>query len=399
MPKSSQKLTFEGGLGSELAARLDFPQGKIKAFALFAHCFTCSKDIFAASRIAGKLSELGFAVLRFDFTGLGASEGEFANTNFSSNVADLVKAADYLRENFEAPKILIGHSLGGAAVLSAAHMIPEALAVATIGAPANAEHVVKNFGAKIDEIQQDGLAKVELAGRQFTIKSQFLDDLKSQSVEDKIGKLGKALIIFHAPLDQTVGIENAGMIFEAAKHPKSFVSLDDADHLLSRRSDASYVASVLSAWAERYIPASEEPQEKSPEGVVIVSENGKGKYQQDVTVDRHHLIADEPVSIGGTDQGPAPHDFVAIGLGACTSMTLRMYAERKKLPLEHVRVSVTRQKITDANQKQTMQFDREIEVTGELDSATKKRLLEIADKCPVHKTLESGSRITSKLKN
>ncbi|MGH1353316.1 MAG: bifunctional alpha/beta hydrolase/OsmC family protein [Methyloligellaceae bacterium] len=399
MARSSQKLTFEGSLGAELAARLDFPQGKVKAFALFAHCFTCSKDIFAASRIAGELSELGFAVLRFDFTGLGASEGEFANTNFSSNVADLVKAADYLRENFEAPKILIGHSLGGAAVLSAAHMIPEALAVATIGAPANADHVVKNFGAKLDEIQQDGVAEVELAGRPFKIKSQFLDDLKSQSVEDKIRKLGKALIIFHAPLDQTVGIENAGMIFEAAKHPKSFVSLDDADHLLSRRSDASYVASVLSAWAERYIPLSEEVEEKPAETVVTVSENGKGKYQQDVSVRNHHLIADEPVAMGGTDQGAAPHEFLAIGLGACTSITLRMYAERKKIPLEHIRVSVTRQKNTDANQKQMIQFDREIELTGELDSATKKRLLEIADKCPVHKTLKNGSGITSKLKN
>lgn len=399
MARSSQKLTFEGSLGAELAARLDFPQGKVKAFALFAHCFTCSKDIFAASRIAGELSELGFAVLRFDFTGLGASEGEFANTNFSSNVADLVKAADYLRENFEAPKILIGHSLGGAAVLSAAHMIPEALAVATIGAPANADHVVKNFGAKLDEIQQDGVAEVELAGRPFKIKSQFLDDLKSQSVEDKIRKLGKALIIFHAPLDQTVGIENAGMIFEAAKHPKSFVSLDDADHLLSRRSDASYVASVLSAWAERYIPLSEEVEEKPAETVVTVSENGKGKYQQDVSVRNHHLIADEPVAMGGTDQGAAPHEFLAIGLGACTSITLRMYAERKKIPLEHISVSVTRQKNTDANQKQMIQFDREIELTGELDSATKKRLLEIADKCPVHKTLKNGSGITSKLKN
>ncbi len=341
-------------------------------------------------------------MLRFDFTGLGASDGEFANTNFSSNVGDLVKAADFLRENFEAPRVLIGHSLGGAAVLSAAHLIPEALAVATIGAPADAEHVIKNFGTKIDEIEQDGVAQVELAGRPFTIKSQFLEDLKSQSVKERIRKLGKALIIFHAPLDQTVGIENAGLIFEAARHPKSFVSLDDADHLLSRRSDASYVATVLSAWADRYIPNGEEVSdgaEEATEGVVVISENGKGKYQQDVMVDNHHLIADEPLSMGGTDQGPKPHDFVSIGLGACTSMTLRMYAERKKLPLEHIKVAVTNQKITDENQKQIMQFDREIELTGDLDNAIKTRLLEIADKCPVHKTLENSSVITTKLKN
>ncbi len=411
MSKSSQKITFKGWQGNNLAGRLDMPDGEPKAYALFAHCFTCSKDIFAATRIAGELSDHGFAVLRFDFTGLGASEGEFENTNFSSNVADLLSAANYLRENYQAPKVLIGHSLGGAAVLSVAPEIAEVEAVATIGAPADAEHVIHNFSAEVSEIEKTGIAQVQLAGRSFTIKKQFLEDLRAQSLSERISNSGKALIVFHAPLDQTVGIENAAEIFKAAKHPKSFISLDNADHLLSRRADAAFVASVLSSWAERYLKidakTAEEKADINTDNKVIITETGNGKFQQEVRVGKHILKADEPESFGGQDTGPSPYDFLSIALGACTSMTLRMYADHKKIPVEKISVSVTHEKIhaedcTDCGEGKEGRidrFERELDVTGTFDADTKKRLLEIADKCPVHKTLEQSSAIVTKLKN
>jgi putative redox protein len=406
---SSEKLTFPGSSGEALAARLDKPAGSPRAYALFAHCFTCSKDIFAAARISEALVERGFAVLRFDFTGLGASEGEFANTNFSSNVEDLKRAADYLRENHSAPEILIGHSLGGAAVLAAAGEVPEAKAVATIGAPADADHVIHNFGAKIDEIEKDGIAQVKLAGRNFTIKKQFLDDLKTQEVEKRISKMGKALIVFHAPLDAIVGIENAAAIFQAAKHPKSFISLDDADHLLSRRSDAVYVADILSAWASRFISTGE-PENAlpfpGPEGQVSVAETRSGKFQTEVVTGAHRFLADEPVSYGGLDTGPSPYDLLSAALGACTSMTLRMYADHKKIDLDRVSVHVRHGKVhaqdcTDCGEGREgkiYRFERELVLEGDLDDDTLKRLTEIADKCPVHKTLEQGAVVVTTLK-
>src|SRR5262249_25125372 len=273
-----EKLTFPGSQGSSLAARLELPEGEPRAFALFAHCFTCTKDIFAAGRIAEGLARHGIAVLRFDFTGLGASGGDFAHTNFTSNVGDLVKAADFLRDRYMAPKILIGHSLGGAAVLAAAHRVPEAVAVATIAAPADPAHVAHLFTEKHAEIESEGEAEVLLAGRPFRIRKQFLDDIANHNSAAKLAELRKALIIFHSPRDQIVGIENAAAIFQAARHPKSFVSLDDADHLLTRRADAIYVADVLAAWAERYIGAGEkhppEPIAPEEEGTVVVSERG-----------------------------------------------------------------------------------------------------------------------------
>jgi putative redox protein len=391
-----------------LAARLDLPDGPPRAFALFAHCFTCSKDIFAASRIASELAAQGIAVLRFDFTGLGMSEGEFANTNFSSNLQDLLMAADYLRENFQAPQILIGHSLGGAAVLAAAGEIPEVRAVATIGAPADADHVIHNFSAKIDEIEQEGVAEVHLAGRAFTIKKQFLDDLKAHSLEERIAAMRKALLVFHGPRDEVVGIDNASAIFRAAKHPKSFISLDDADHLLTNRADAVYVAQVLSAWASRYI-ASEEKTDKTqtngPEGLVVVSETGGGRFQAEAVSGAHRLLADEPVSYGGLDSGPSPYDFLAIALGACTTMTLRMYAERKALPLEKAAVRVRHEKVhakdcaeCEGREGRVDRFERELELTGDFDDATRERLKEIADKCPVHRTLEQSSVVVTRLR-
>jgi putative redox protein len=406
MSVQTQKVTFTGSQGDELAAKLELPLGPVRAYALFAHCFTCTKDIFAAARIASELASHGIAVLRFDFTGLGASKGDFANTNFSSNVADLVAAADYLRQSFEAPKLMIGHSLGGAAVLAAATHVPEARAVATIGAPADAEHVVHNFSADIDTIKAQGEAEVTLAGRKFKIKQQFLDDLSGQKLVDQVANMRKALIVFHSPRDVTVGIENAAAIFQAAKHPKTFVSLDDADHLLTRRSDSIFVADVLSAWAARYIKAREDVGDDGEAGAeVLVRETGNGKFQQQVLTGAHRLLADEPMDYGGMDSGPSPYDYVSVALGACTSMTLRMYAERKGLDLGQISVEVDHAKIHakdcidcgEGREGRIDRFERRITIAGDVDDEVGAKLLEIADKCPVHRTLESGAAVVTKI--
>ncbi len=411
MAATAQRVTFNGSLGEDLAARLDLPAGPVRAYALFAHCFTCSKDIFAAARIAGELSKRGIAVLRFDFTGLGQSGGDFANTNFSSNVADLLKAVDFLRARYEAPRIMIGHSLGGAAVLTAAGDVPELAAIVTIGAPADAEHVVHNFHADVSRIESEGEAKVSLAGRDFTIKKQFLDDLKGQAVPDRVGALRKALLVMHSPRDDTVGIDNARRIYDAAKHPKSFVSLDTADHLLRGRADAVYAAEVIASWASRYIGAEEESTaDMTDQPEVTVMETGGGKFQQAVKAGRHRLLADEPESFGGLDTGPTPYDFLSTGLGACTAMTIRMYAERKGIPLERVSVDVNHGKLHAADCEECTdeqkerggkidRFERAITLEGDLDEATRKRLLEIADKCPVHRTLEAGAAVVTREKS
>ncbi|MDP6343296.1 MAG: bifunctional alpha/beta hydrolase/OsmC family protein [Alphaproteobacteria bacterium] len=403
----SEKVTFEGAMGEMLAARLDRPPRPPIAYALFAHCFTCSKDIFAAKRIAAGLVENGIAVLRFDFTGLGHSDGEFANTNFSSNVGDLVAAADWLAAAHEAPAILIGHSLGGAAVLAAAERIPDARAVCTVGAPADPAHVRENFHADLGRIESEGLAEVSLAGRPFTITKQFLDDIAGQSLDEAIGKLRKALLVFHGPLDATVGIENAGRIFQAARHPKSFISLDRADHLLSGRDDAVYVANIIGAWARRHIAedALAENREMSGEGEVVVAESGEGRFGQYVSIGgRHVLRADEPPSIGGDDAGPAPYDLLLAGLGACTSMTLRMYADRKGWPLEAVSVSLRHGKIhaKDCADCETTEgrldlIERDLTISGELAEDQRAKLLEIADKCPVHRTLHGPVKVRTVL--
>lgn len=406
MAARSEKITFPGSHGAPLAARLDYPTGKPRALALFAHCFTCSKDLFAASRIASELVQRGFAVLRFDFTGLGMSEGEFANTNFSSNVQDLLAAAAYLRTNVMPVDILIGHSLGGAAVLAAAPDIPEAKAVSTIGAPADASHVTHNFSAHLDEIREKGEASVTLAGRKFTIKRQFLDDVEATRLHERIASMRKALLIFHSPTDHVVGLDNASAIFGAAKHPKSFISLHGADHLLSKREDAAYVAEVLSAWASRYIMGSVDSAETGPGATneVSITETRQGKFQQDVRVGKHRFFADEPIDQGGTDTGPSPYDFLSVALGACTSMTLRLYADLKKLPLEKVHVVVRHDKRYGDDCKECASekaakidhFERVIRLEGALDEQMRQKLLAIADKCPVHNTLEGGSRIITK---
>jgi uncharacterized OsmC-like protein/alpha/beta superfamily hydrolase len=402
MAAGGERITFPNPAGQQLAARLDRPAGRPRAFALFAHCFTCSKDIFAASRISRELAQRGFAVLRFDFTGLGASEGEFANTNFSSNIDDLVAAADWLRAEHEAPAILIGHSLGGAAVLAAAHRIPEAVAVATIGAPFDPGHITHLLADARPEIEAAGEAEVTLAGRTFRVKRQFLDDLEGQRSAERIANLKKALLVFHAPFDATVGIDNAALIFQAAKHPKSFVSLDDADHLLSRREDAVYVAEVLAAWAARWLrSASPAPEEEVPEeGLVVVAESGEGRLAQTVRSGRHRLRADEPASLGGDDLGPGPYDLLLAALGACTSMTLRLYAERKQLPLARVSVRLRHDRVhakdcadCETREGRVDEIRREVILEGELDEAARARLLEIADKCPVHRTLTHEVKI------
>ncbi|WP_290702489.1 bifunctional alpha/beta hydrolase/OsmC family protein [Amphritea sp.] len=401
----TERLEFTGHDGSLLAARLDLPVGKPAAYALFAHCFTCSKDIQAAKRIAQRLASLGIAVLRFDFTGLGHSQGEFANTDFSSNMQDLLQAVSFLREHYSAPQLLIGHSLGGAAVLAMAGQVPETKAVVTIGAPADPKHVLHNFGDQIDEICTEGEADVSLAGRAFTIKRQFIDDISAVSLEQAVTGLRKALLVMHAPLDETVDLANAAQLFQMARHPKSFVTLDSADHLLSRFEDADYAAEVISTWAQRYIDVQVLPKQMSaPEGVTRVSEADSASFTQDISAAGHHLIADEPAGYGGNYLGPTPYQLVAAGLGACTSMTIRMYARQKKIPLEHVQVDVSHTKVhaqdcasCEQENGKIDQFLRHITLTGNLTPEQQQRLLEIADRCPVHRTLEGEIDIKTTL--
>jgi uncharacterized OsmC-like protein/alpha/beta superfamily hydrolase len=399
----AERFDFPNARGEKLAAVLDLPEGTPRAYALFAHCFTCGKNVVAAKRIADKLTALGIAVLRFDFTGIGSSEGEFANTTFSSNVEDLIAAADHLRKMRQAPALLIGHSLGGAAVLAAASAVAEARAVVTIAAPFDPAHVTHLFKDKLDAIGTEGEVEVALAGRPFRIRREFLEDVAQHKLAEHIGKLHKALLIFHSPTDDTVGIENASQIFAAAKHPKSFISLAGADHLLTNRSDAVYVANVLAACVERYLAAPMAAASEAQPRVVVVTETGGGKFQQNVVIGPHRLIADEPVAAGGLDSGPGPYDLLLSALGACTSMTMRLYAEHKKLPLERVSVTLSHAKIhaQDCEECETKEgkidrIDRTITMTGDLSDEQRARLLEIADKCPVHRTLHSEVNIRTK---
>ena len=398
----SKKVTFSGSAGHDLAARLDLPP-RPRAFALFAHCFTCGKDIFAAARIAEGLTDRNIAVLRFDFTGIGSSEGEFANTNFSSNIGDLVAAADYLRQNFAAPSLLIGHSLGGAAVLAAAPRIPEATGVVTIGAPSSPAHVTRNFGADLAAIKEKGAAEVTLGGRTFTISKQFLDDLEEHNLLAGLPRLNKALLVFHAPRDEYVGIDNATAIFTAARHPKSFISLDTADHLLRKPNDAAYVADVIAAWASRYLPEAEQT-DVLPPGVVEVSETRTGHLAQRVRAGRHVLLAGEPIAVGGDDAGPGPYDYLLAALGACTSMTMRLYAERKGIAAERFSIRLSHRRIhaEDCADCETKvgnigEIVRDISIEGDLPEPVRTRLMEIADKCPVHQTLTHEIKVRSRL--
>lgn len=401
-----EPVAFPNAAGQMLAGRLELPAyGTPRAYALYAHCFTCGKDVRAAVDICRALCAQGIAVLRFDFTGLGESQGNFADTTLSSNISDLVQAAKFLEQRHQAPKILIGHSLGGTAVLEAAHLIPSCLAVATVAAPANPEHVANLLGSARQVIEQQGEAEVILAGRKFHFKKAFLDDLNNQHWQENIHKLHKPLLIFHSPTDATVDISNAGLIFAAALHPKSFVSLFGADHLLSRREDSEYVGLLLAAWASKYLGELGVRPAVSPavEGQVVVHIN-RDHYRTEVFAGAHALLADEPREAGGTDAGPSPYGYLTSALGACTAITLRMYADRKQWPLESVSVRLTHDKIhtNDCAECETKQgkidrFTRTIELQGALSTEQRQRLLEIANQCPVHKTLQSEIRIETNL--
>ena len=400
----SQKVSFSNADGQELAGVLDLPTGEPVAYALFAHCFTCSKNLKAASNIVHSMTAAGIAVLRFDFTGLGQSEGDFADTSFSSNVADLVAAANWLEQNYRAPDVLFGHSLGGTAVLQAAPQIPSAVAVATLGSPADPAHVAHMFAGCETELEQQGVANVQLGGRPFRIKKQFLDDLESHNLPAAVGSLRKALLVMHAPLDDVVDVDNASALFAAAKHPKSFVSLDKADHLLSREKDSRYAGRVLAAWATRYLPERSQSSALQADGDEVAARTRGDSFATEVRAGSHSFLADEPRSVGGTDLGPTPYDLLAAALATCTTMTLRMYANHKKLSFEAATVHVTHGRVhakdcVDCEQSdgQIHEFRRTLQIEGDLDEAQRQRMLEIADRCPVHKTLHNEIKIRTSL--
>lgn len=403
----SERFDFPGASGANLAARLDLPDTPPTACALFAHCFTCGKDVKAAARIAQALTRLGIAVLRFDFTGIGSSEGEFANTDFSSNVEDLLAAEAHLRSRGYSADILIGHSLGGAAVLVAADSLPGVKAVATIAAPADPAHLAHLLQDKLETIDADGEASLQLGGQTLRVRKRFLDDLQEQRQAERIARLRRALLVMHSPVDNVVGIENATQIFTAAKHPKSFVSLDMMAHMLDGEGEAAYVAGVIAAWAARYVdaPITSATEERRPGGMVTVEETGYGKFQQLVTMGKHSLYADEPHSYGGNDSGGSPYDLLLAGLGACTSMTIRLYAERKKWPLEGVRVELKHSKVhaedcqtCETKDQKIDHITRAVSIKGDLDRQQRDKLIEISEKCPVHRTLHSEIQIETEEK-
>jgi putative redox protein len=402
----SLKVEFPNNRGDMLAARLELPEDEQPyAYALFAHCFTCTKNIKAAINIATALNREKIAVLRFDFTGLGQSEGDFAATNFTTNVADLIAAAEYLATHYQAPQILIGHSLGGAAVLQAAHQIPSIRAVATLAAPHDPKHVANHFAEVRSQIEVRGEAEVELAGRRFTVRKQFFEDLEMQHLDEYIHGLKAALLVLHSPRDTTVGIENAAKIYQAAKHPKSFISLDNADHLLMKETDSLYAGMMIAAWSRRYLdqPTRIEVDDFVTDNRVTARTDHNGFFTE-LFANGHALTADEPVVYGGTDRGPSPYEYLLAALGACTSMTLQIYARHKGLPLENAIVRLTHQKVhardcedCGADNGKIDQMVREIELVGDLDSGQRQRLLEIAERCPVHKTLHSEVMIVTHL--
>jgi putative redox protein len=395
----SIKISFQGRQGA-LAGALEQPSTAPRGFALFAHCFTCGKDSLAASRISRELASRGIGVLRFDFTGLGNSDGDFANSDFSANIEDLVAAADHLREHYAAPTLLVGHSLGGTAVLAAAERIPESKAVVTIGSPASPEHVIAQFGADLERIEAEGRTDVTLGGRMFPIDRSFIDNLREQSMPERIHGLRKALLIMHSPIDAVVNIDEATRIFEAALHPKSFVSLDDADHLLRKREDSEFAASTIAGWADKYFAADGgEPREALDPGHILVTERNH-RFLRHVQSDDHDWLSDEPTRVGGDNLGPDPYEQLLAALGTCTSMTLRMYASHKKWDLDDVRVELSHSRDHGPDCERCEEPDqvidvisRTVRVEGNLNEAQRRRLLEIADRCPVHKTLTGDLRI------
>ncbi|TLP80156.1 bifunctional alpha/beta hydrolase/OsmC family protein [Maribacter sp. ACAM166] len=400
-----QKVTFNNKEGQVLEGRLELPVDRHPHnYVIFAHCFTCNKNLLAIKNIVKALTTNGFGVLRFDFTGLGESEGDFADTNFSGNVEDLVAAADYLHKKHTAPTLLIGHSLGGAAVIFAATKIPSIKALATIGAPSSPSHVQHLLKSSLEEIEANGKAVVNLSGRDFTIKKQFLEDLKTKSLPETVKKLRKPILLMHSPQDTTVGIQNAEEIYKAAHHPKSFVSLDGADHLLMNKKDSEYVGEVISVWAKRYLMIENEERLPKTKHQVVASLDSDDGFTTQMKVGNHFMVADEPIEFGGNNFGPSPYELVSSGLSACTVMTLQMYAKRKNWPLENVLVHTTYGKThaldcesCENNTAKIDTFHRDIQLNGALNQKQRERMLQIADKCPVHKTLNSETQVITKL--
>ncbi len=388
----SEELTFRGANGDNLHARLELPIGTASSYAIFAHCFTCGKDSIAATRITRSLAELGIATLRFDFTGLGNSDGDFANTSFTTNIEDLQAAIDHISSAYEPPRLLMGHSLGGAAVLSLARSSPLDCAVVTLGAPYDPDHVGNLFAHAHDEIREKGVAEVLLGGRKIRIGKGFLDDLAKGG--ETIEQLRKPLLVMHSPLDKIVGVANAEKIFRSARHPKSFVSLDNADHLLTRREDARYAAEVIASWSSRYIPRAATSASSLGDGngslkagEVEVQESLRSSLEQTIISGRHMLIADEPESLGGLDRGPTPFDYVLSALGACTTITLRMYAKRSNIALRRARVRLAFAPAASDGKRVLHRF---ISLEGDLSTEQRARLIEIAEKCPVHRAYSAG---------
>jgi len=403
MSSMRERIEFVGPAGQQLVGTINQPPGPVRATAVFAHCFTCSSDTAATARIAMALAEAGIVVMRFDFTGLGRSEGDFADTNFSTNVADIVTASEYLSERFAAPGLLVGHSLGGAAVLAAAPRLPSVRAVVTIGAPSAPSHVEELLSRGAEGLAADGEATIDIGGRPFLIRQQLLDDLRASPLERCLLSLDAALLVMHSPVDNIVGIENAAEIFQMARHPKSFVSLDGASHLLTERGDAAFAASMIRTWAERYLDEPSDDFDKDSPIGVLVAETGAGLYTQQVISGRHRFLMDEPASAGGDDAGPNPYEMLAAALGACTSMTMRMYAERKGIPLERAEVEVRHgtahaqdcQAAATDHTTKTDQWDRIITLRGDLTDEQRGALLRIADRCPVHRTMERSSVVVT----
>lgn len=403
MKTITEKFEFQNQAGRTLSGRLERPSTRaIRAVALFAHCFTCTKNSRAAVRISAALASQGIATLRFDFTGLGDSEGEFVESGFASNVSDLVAASRALGERIGSPSVIIGHSLGGAAAIAAAEQIESLKAVATIGAPFEVGHVLGQLGDDLKNVQKHGKAEVHIGGRPFVVDKAFVEQAYEQPQAQRLKTLDKALLVMHAPQDDIVALDNASAIFQAARHPKSFISLDQADHLLTNDVRSEFVASLIAAWVTPYLPDVAEVDELLPPGLVSVETAGGGKFQQLVKCGAHQFIADEPTKIGGGDLGPTPYDFLLAGLGACTSMTIKMYADRKQIPLEkvHIELEHSREHHDDCETCNNAQnridvIDRTITLEGNLSEEHRRKLMEIADKCPVHRTLENRIDIHS----
>ncbi|MFV3128577.1 alpha/beta fold hydrolase [Niveispirillum sp. KHB5.9] len=408
MARVTQDFNFAGSTGAMLAGRIDLPDGRPVATAIFAHCFTCSKDYHASARISRGLAERGWAVLRFDFTGLGGSGGQFDETNFSTNVADLLSAAAALTQEIEAPRLLVGHSLGGTAVMRAATDLPSVGAVVTVNSPSGPHTILGKIAGKEAEMQRDGRVQLNVGDREMPITADFAADVALHDMASVIGNLGRPLLILHDPKDPVVPLAEADRILSLAKHPKSFVALDGAGHLVADQRNTGFVAGLVDGWARRALRLdgvnAPKPAGASHEGPVSVAETGEGPYHNVVTAAGIRFTADEPTDVGGTGQGPNPYELLQAALGACTSMTIRMYANRKNLPLSRVSVVVTHEKrdpldgeVTENAGGKVDHFTRAITLEGNLDEAQRQRLLEIAGNCPVHRTLRSRASIDSHL--